>query len=169
MELQALELVQAFAELLSLARVDKRAFQRAARDPDHLRPDTDAAFIKSFDRNFIALTEFTQHVFFRHKAFFQNQFGGGRRANAELVFFLTDSESFEVLLDNERGDAAITGFGVRVREQHKDFRFLAVRDPELAAVQDEVVAAIYRTRLQGESVRAGSSFTQRISPDFLGR
>src|SRR5207244_11076976 len=157
LELQTLKFVEALSELLSLARIGKRTFKRAARHADHLRANPDAAFVKSFDRNFVATAYFSQHVFLRHKAFFQNQFSRRRGANTELVFFFTDGEAFEVLFYNEGGDAAITSFRIRVRDQHEDFRFLAVVDLELAAIHAKVIAAIDGTLLHRERISAGSS------------
>jgi hypothetical protein len=167
--LDSLEIADAFPELLPLFRVVQCGFERAARDSDHLRADTDASFVQSFDGDFIAFAEFSEHVLLRHFAIFENQFRGRRGANAELVFLLADSKSFEAFLDDEGRDAAITGFGICVSEQHEDFGFLAVRNPEFAAVDNKMIAGIDRARLHGEGIGTRSRFAQRIGADFLSR
>ena len=101
-------------------------------------------------------------------AVFQNQFAGGRRADAEFVFFLADGESREVFLDQKCGDAFVAGAGVDRREEHEQPRFFSVGDPELAAVQDVLAAFQCGAGLQGERVGARAGFAKGVGADRVG-
>ena len=50
-----------------------------------------------------------------------------------LSSFLPTDEPGEAALDQERGDAAVAGVGIDVREDDEEVGFVAVGDPELAA------------------------------------
>ena len=114
-------------------------FPGAAGDTDHLRADADAAFVERFDGDFVAFAGLAKNVFFGHAAVFKNQFAGGRRANAELVFFFADGEAGEILFDQKCSDAFVSGRGIESGEEHEESGFFAVRDPELAAVENIVL------------------------------
>ena len=78
------------------------------------------------------------------------------RRECRVCFFFADRESFEVLFDDKSGDAAIAGFGICIREQHENFGFLAVGDPEFAAVHQEVIAVIDGARVAWQKRRSRS-------------
>ena len=118
--------------------------ERALREPDHLRADADAAFVERFDGDLVALADLAEHVALRHAAVFEDQLAGAAGADAELVFLLADREAGQAALDEERGDAAVAGLGIDGREHDEEVGFVAVGDPELAAVEHEVVAVLAR-------------------------
>ena len=65
LELDALELARALAELLALLHVCERGVERALRDADHLRADADASFVQRLDGDLVALADGAEHVFRR--------------------------------------------------------------------------------------------------------
>ena len=162
LELDALEFGDGFAELLALLRVLAGVFPGAAGQPDHLRADADAAFVQRLDGDLVSLADFAQHILLRHAAVFENQLAGGRGADAQLVFLLADGESGEIFLDHEGGDAFVSGRGIDGGEEDEDAGFLAVGDPELAAVENVVAALEFRAGLQRECVGAGAGFAERV-------
>ena len=95
LELHALKFADGLAELLALARVGDGVFQRAARQPDHLRADGDAPFVQRLDGDLVALAHLAHHVLARHAAVVQDQLAGGRRAQPELVLLLAHLEARE--------------------------------------------------------------------------
>ena len=97
--------------------------ERALRQTDHLRADTDAPFVERLDRDLVALADFANHVRLGNLAIVENQLAGGRRANPELVFFLPDLKSGEFALDQERRDAFVAGFGIHIGEKQEQARF----------------------------------------------
>ncbi len=92
-ELHALKISNTLAELLAFAGVLEGVFQRAFRQAEHLRGDADAAFVQSFDGDFIAFADFAHDLTFADGDIFEDQFAGGGSADAEFVFFLTDAEA----------------------------------------------------------------------------
>ena len=141
-----------FAELFAFLRVLAGEFPRSARYSDHLRADSDAAFVECFDRDLVSLAHFAQDVFFGHAAIFQNQFAGRRGANAELVFLFADGETGKIFFDQKRGDAFVSLRGIDRRKQNEESGFLAIRDPEFPAVENEVAAFQVGLGLQRERV-----------------
>ena len=136
----------ALPNCLRSLRVLAGVFPGAAGQADHLRADADAAFVQRLDRDLVALAGFAEHVLFGNTAIFENQFAGGRSADAELVFLLADGESGEVFLDEERRDALVARRGIDRGEENEEAGLLAVGDPQLAAVED-VVAALESARV----------------------
>ncbi len=143
--------------------------ERAAGQADHLRADGDAAFVQSFDGDFIAFAEFAENVFAGDAAVVENQFAGGRGAEAELVFLLADLEAGEIALDEEGGDAAVSGGGIGIGEHEEEAGFGGVGDPELAAVEQEMIAALNGGGGEGEGVGAGTGFGERVRADVIAR
>src|SRR5258708_14168178 len=73
LELDPLKFRNRLPELRALLRIFRSAFPRAARYAQHLRANPNAAFVQRFDRDFVSLADFAEHVLFRHTAIFQNQ------------------------------------------------------------------------------------------------
>ena len=110
----------------------------------------------------IAAADLAEHVRARHAAVFQQQLARAAGANAELVFLLADREPGEAALDEKRGDAAIAGVRIDGRKDHEQVGFVGVRDPQLAAGQQELVAGLDGARGEGERVAARPGFRQRV-------
>ncbi len=156
--LDSLEVGDRLAELFPLLGIGGRLLQRAAGQPDHLRADADAALVQRLDGNFVALADLPHHIRFRDPAVIQDQLARGGCAYPELVLLLANGEAGEIPFDDEAGDAAIPGFRFCVCEHEEDAGFVAVCDPELAAVQDVVAALLGGASGQREGIRAGAGF-----------
>ncbi len=131
----------------------------------HLRADGDAAFVQSFDGDFVALADFAEHVGGGDAAIVEDQFTGGRGADAELVFLFADFEAGEFALDHEACDAAITEIGVGVGEEEVEAGFGGVGDPHFAAGDQEVAFGGDGASGQGKSVGACAGFRKRERGD----
>ena len=153
------------AELLALLHVRDRVIERALREAEHLRADADAAFVERFDRDLVALADLAEDLRLRHHAVFEHQLAGAAGADAELVFLLADRESRRAAIDDERGDAAVARIGIDVGEHDEHVRFVAVGDPQLAAVDREAVALFGGARRHREGVAARAGFGQAIGAD----
>ena len=86
-----------------------------------------------------------------------------------LSSFLPTRETGEAALDEKRRDAAIAGLGIDVGEDDEEVGFVGVRDPELAAGQQPVVAVPDGSRRQRERVAARAGFGQGVRADDSGR
>ena len=175
LELHALELGDRLAELLALPGVAHRVIERRLRQPDHLRADADPPFIERLDRDLVPLADLAEHVRARHTALLEQQLAGAAGADPELVFLPANRESRKPALDDEGGDPAVARLRIQIREDDEDVGFVAVGDPELAAIQHEpTVARLPRRsgviaqagfRREREGVAAGTGFGQRVSAD----
>src|SRR5205814_4037778 len=114
----------------------------------------DATFVQGVDRDLIALANRTEDVFFRHLTVIEQELGGARRANAELVFLLTDLEPPEIPLDDERGDAPIARGRIRVGKHNEYAGLGAVGDPQFLPIQDPLVPALLRPSAESECIRS---------------
>ena len=56
----------------SLLGVFRGESQAPPGDADHLRADTDAAFVQSFDCDLVAFSGFAEDIFFGHAAIFED-------------------------------------------------------------------------------------------------
>ena len=79
-----------------------------------------------------------------------------------LSSFLPTVNPGKVLLDDERGDAFVSGGRIDRGQQDEHSRFLAVGDPQLLAVEDILVALQLRAGLQREGVGPRTGFAQRV-------
>ena len=64
---------------------------------------------------------------------------------------------------------AISGLGIGVGEQQEEAGFGRVGDPQLAAVEQEVVALVFRARRHGEGVGARPGFRERVGRHRIRR
>src|SRR5205085_7595328 len=92
-----------------------------------------------------------------------------RSADAQLVLFLADGEALETFFDDKGRDAAIACFWVNVGEDDEDFRFVAVCNPELAPVENVMIALFDSARGERESIRARACLAQSVCSDTLAR
>src|SRR2546430_2295504 len=81
---------------------------------------------------------------------------------------MADREAVEVLFDNESGDAFVAFARIERGEENENASFQPVRDPELAPVEQVMIAALGGARLQSESIGAGTGFAQRVSANGVG-
>ena len=129
-----------FAELVALFHVGGGSLECTCRHADHLGPNPDSPLVERLDRNLVALPHRPEHVLRRDDATIEDQLGGARCPDAQLVFLLPDGESRETLLDQEAGDPLVPLGRVGISEDDEQSRLAAVGDPELGAGQDPFVA-----------------------------
>lgn len=102
-------------------------------------------------------------------AVLENELARIRAAHAELVELWRRAEALGAPFDDEGGDAVLLLRGARVRprvhDQHVGVR--AARDPELAAVQEVVVALLLGLQLHRHHVGAGVGLGHRQSTHVL--
>jgi hypothetical protein len=168
LELDALEVGNRLAELLALLGVFDGVIERALRQADHLRANPDAPLVQGFDGDLVALAGLAEDAVLRHQTVFEQQLAGAAGADAEFVLFLADREPLGAALDDERGDAAIPGLRVDVREHEEDVGFVAVGDPQLAAVDDIPVPGFGRARLERKGVAARTGLGEAVRADRAG-
>ena len=83
-------------------------------------------------------------------------------AQSQLVLFLAHLEAGKLALHQERRHTFISGRGIGIGEQQEEAGFGGVGDPKLAAVEQEMIAAIFGARGHGEGVGARSGFRERV-------
>src|ERR1019366_3334497 len=167
--LNGLELRERLAELPAFLHVLRRVVERVARNTDHLRADPDAALVQRIDRDLVSLAHVADDVLGGHLDVLERERERGGRADSELVLFLALVEALPLRLDEESGDALVALALVDAREDEEQLGLEAVRDPELAAVQEVAVALRRRRRREGERVGARPGLRQRIRGDLLLR
>src|SRR5438093_7713641 len=157
-ELNRLKFRDRLAELFPLFGVLERGFVGALRHSDGERGDADSAAIEHLERVDKALARLSQKIFFRHAAIFEND---GRRvagSQSELVFFLARKETGHAFLEDESGDAAVSGRPVGHSHRDTDIAVGAVCGEGLLAVENPAIAIQYRGRLSAGGVAAGFRF-----------
>ena len=167
--LHGLELGNRLAELLPFPDVLDSVIERPLGQADHLRADPDASFVQRLDRDLVAFAGLAEDVRARDQALLEQQLARAAGANPELVLLLANGEPGDAALDEKRGDAAVPGFRVDVRKDNEQVGFVAVGDPQLAAAQRPVVAALARACRKGERIAARAGLRQGISADRVQR
>src|SRR5262249_25624419 len=133
------------------------------RNTDHLRADSDSALIQRFNGNLVAFSRLAEHIRLRNPAILQDQLTGAGGANAELVFFFPDGKSGEVALYQESRNPFIPLIGIEIRKNNKNSCLERVRDPQLAAIQNKVIALVRRTACECECIAPRFRLRQSIS------
>jgi hypothetical protein len=139
--------------------------ERALRQANHLRSDADPPFVQGLDRDFVAFARFAEDLGLWHAALLEDQLARAAGADAELVLLLPDNESLRAALDDEGGDAAVTGVRIDGREDDEDVGFVGVRDPELPSGQEEGVAGISRPGGKRKRVASGAGLREGVGAD----
>ena len=133
--------------------------ERAARQADHLRADGDAAFVQRLDGDLVALARLRPCTFSRgtrQLSRISSQVEDARRPS--LSSFLPTWKPGKLALDQEGRDAFVAGLRIGVGEEQEEARLGGVGDPQLAAVEQEVVAVVLGARGHGEGVGARPGF-----------
>src|SRR4051812_19054019 len=160
--LHSLKLRDRFAELPSLLRVADRVIQSALRETDHLGADADPAFVQRLDGDLVSLADLAEHVRGGYAAVFEDELARAARTNPELVLLLAHREPRERSLDDEGGDPAVAGRRIDRGEHDKDVGLVSVRNPELAAGEDERVGVNRRAGGQRKRVASRAGLRQRV-------
>src|SRR4029077_17080607 len=131
------------------------SLKRALRQPHRLRSNPDAPSIECFERDSKALPFFAQTVFNRHPAIRQHDFHRRRKMHAHLFFVAAHSKAWKRALDKKRCNAARPRRRVRLRKYDVDAGNIAVRNPNLRAIKNVVIAVKPRPGLNSSGIRAG--------------
>src|SRR2546425_4359772 len=142
-------------------------FPASLSNADHLSPDADASLVECLDGNLVAFSKLTQNVSFGNAAILKHQFASAGRADAQFVFFFTDGKPWKIAFDEECGDSFVTLLRIDVGEHDKKICFDSVRNPQLAAVQNKMIAFIRSPARESECVAAGARFRQRVSANHV--
>src|ERR1017187_4920239 len=87
----------------------------------------------------------------------------------QLVFLFADGESGRIFLDQKRRDPLVALRRIHGGKQNEQPRLFAIRDPELASVENELIAFEFGLGLQRKRVRSRSRFAQRIGAKHVRR
>ena len=129
---------------------------------EHLRADTDAAFVQRFDGDLVALAGLAENSLARQLAVVEEELAGGGGADAELVFLAADGEAGRALFDEEGGDAAVALCGIEGGKNNEETGFARIGDPELAAIEAVAGAGEFGAGLEREGIGAGAGFRERV-------
>ena len=132
----------ALPNCLRCLRVLGRGFVGALRHAQRQRGNGDAAAVENLQAVDEALALFAQQILRRHTAIAEHHFGGVAGAHAQLVFFLSRTESRRSLLDEERGDAVRILGAIGDRHGHADVGVVPVGGEGLGAVEHPVAAGL---------------------------
>ena len=127
--------------------------------------------VQGFDGDLVAFADLAEHVRFRHHAIFENELVGARCADAELVFFFPDGETFEVALDDKRGNAFVARVRIHGGEDDEQARFSAVGNPQLGSREPVPVAVVVLSRAarERERVAPGIGLGKCVGADGVDR
>ena len=154
LEGDALELADLLPEGFAFTRVFERGFVGGLGDPQRLRADADAPHIQHGHGDLEALAFFAETVLDRDAAIFEQDFAGGRGADAQLGLLLAAAVAGRVRRDDEGGDALLLFLGIGHHENHDVIGHRTARDPGLASVQDVMIAIPDRAGAHRARVRA---------------
>src|SRR5207248_6854924 len=122
----------------------------------HLSSDADASLVECFDGNLVAFSKLTQNVSLGNAAVLEDQFASTRCAYAEFVFLFADGKSWKVRFNEECGNSFVTLLRIDVGEHDEEVCFDSVRDPQLPAIQNKMIALIRRPAGESERVAPGA-------------
>ena len=114
-----------------------------------------------------AFADPAEHVLRRDLAVVEEELAGVRSPHPELVELPRGGEPGESLLDDERGEPPGTRVGVRAGVDHEGVGVRPVRDPHLAAVEEEAVTLAFGPRPHAHHVRARPRLAHREGADVL--
>ena len=107
-----------------------------------------------------------EQVLHRDAAVLEHDLGGLRGADAELDSFLPSDRPGVSFGHDERGLAAVAELGVDGRDDDGHVGDAAVRDEDLGAVQDPLVAVALGGRAQRLDVRAGARLGHGVGAEL---
>src|SRR5207245_3276077 len=98
----------------------------------------------------------------------EDQLAGGGGSNPELVLPLADRKALAATLHRERRDALVPLREVGVGEDDEQPGLGAVRDPQLAPLEDPALAAPGRPGLEPEGIRSRLGFGEGVGAEQVG-
>src|SRR6185369_13485364 len=107
-----------------------------------------------------------EHVALRHLYIGEEQLGGVLRLQTHLLQIAAALEAFHAALDQEQSEPMTA---VRIGAGHDDEQIadLPVRDVRLRAVQQPVIAFVFRARLDAREIATGAGLGHRDAEDRL--
>src|SRR2546427_11679255 len=132
------------AKCLPRGRVRHGRVDARLREADRSRGDGVAAGVEGGHRDLEAFTDLAQALAIGDAHIVEDELAGVRRAQPELPVDRLAAVGLGVALEQERGDARMPLRRIRLREDQREVRHRAVRDPRLAAAEDPRTAVAPR-------------------------
>src|SRR6185369_1649318 len=165
LRLHKLKRADGLSELLALANVGQDHVEARLHDPD-LHPGEDGSLIvEAAHQNLDALVLRAEDVLWWDKAVVEDQLGGRRSTDAELVDLLADRESGHFLVDDEGGDPAAAFARLGIDDER--VRLRSVGDPELGAIETVAVAGLLGLELHSDDIAARARLAHRQRANML--
>jgi hypothetical protein len=138
--LHHLVLADGHPEAPALPGVGRRRLVRGLRDAHRLRRDADTPGVERPERDLESLSHLAQPVGGGNPAALEEELGGVRGADAELVLGLDHREAGRPLLDQEGADAAMPGRAIGLREDEGGRGLAPVGHEDLPPVEHVAVS-----------------------------
>ncbi|KAI3480412.1 hypothetical protein L1887_57426 [Cichorium endivia] len=165
--LDQLELADALAELLAVVDIRNDQVHARLHDAGRAAGEDHALVVQAAHQHLHAAVELAEDVLRRYLDVVEEQFAGVGTAHAQLVELVAAGEAFPVTLDDECGDAVRALVQVGLGVDHVGVGVRAVGDPGLAAVEDEMVAALFGAQLHRDHVGTGIRLAHGQGADML--
>src|SRR5690606_34253028 len=113
-----------------------------------------------------ALGRIAEYIGFRHFDIVEKQLGGVLRFQAELLQAIAALKAFHAVFDHEQAHGVLR-LGVGARRHHHQIGELAVGNVGFRAVQQPVIAHVYRSGLHAGEIGASAGLGHRHCENFL--
>ena len=153
--LHQLELSNGLVKLLAFVDVGHGNVQAGLHNADRPPGQDGALVVQARHQNCNTFVEFPEDVLGRDFAVLEYQLAGIRAAHAQLVQFLGPGKAGEIPLDNKSGNASAAGLRISLGIDDVNMGVGSVGDPELVAVQDELIALLLCPKSHADDIRAG--------------
>ena len=145
--LHQLEASNRLAELLALGEIGHDFIQTGGHDAGANARKHHTLVIQPRHEHAHAAPLFAKDVLERRFDIVKDQLGGVAAAHAKLVEMRACAEAFHALLDQKGGDALAACIRIGLGVNHQSVGIRAVGDPVFAAVELEVIVALFRPKL----------------------
>ncbi len=151
---------QGFAEGVALRAVAERGFERIAKQPRTHGGDIDAGAVDALHGKFEGLARRRDHVVFRGDVVFEREAARADRVAAHEIVGGAAGEARFARIDEEAGDTAPAGGGVRLHIGDEEVGYRGVGDPGLFAVETPAAFRPFRAGADRGEVAARAGLAQ---------
>ena len=167
LRLHQLKRADRFAELLAFAQVRDDHIEAGLHDAELQPGEHHALVIEPAHQHAHAAMQRPHDPLFGDEAIVEHQLSSGAAAHPHLVDLLANAEALVVLLDQEGGDPARSGFGRGLGIDHQGIGAGGVGDPELGAVEQEPALCSIGAQLHRDNIRSRARFGHRQAADMF--